>query len=62
MVAVSISFKKRFYRLLQAVLEGRVVPFVGAGFNATAKSGTCTEFEPSVSYLNERLKKFIDER
>ncbi len=33
-----LEFEKRFGRLLDAVLENRLVPFVGAGFSASAES------------------------
>lgn len=58
----SIDFEQRFDRLLQAVIDGRVVPFVGAGFSSTAKSRICEEFEPRVSYLNGLLKRFIEKK
>ncbi len=56
------SFQARFERLLQIIMEGRGVPFIGAGFSATARSETNPLFEPTVWYLNERLKCYIRDK
>lgn len=53
------SFENRFARLVNAIMENKVVPFVGAGFSMASMSRYQKDFEPKVRWLNQQLRNFI---
>lgn len=55
----SLKFKKRLERLVNAIVNRSVVPFLGAGFSSDSKSEVYPDFSPRVSWLNDQLKKYI---
>lgn len=59
MVSKECGFEKRLERLVNAIVKGSVVPFLGAGFSSDAKSDIDPDFLPRVSWLNEKLKTYI---
>jgi hypothetical protein len=49
-----------FCRLVDRVIDGRVVPFVGAGISQEARVSGNSDFKPTVGWLQDRLGKELD--
>ena len=49
-----------FQRLVFRVLDGRVIPFVGAGISLQARVPGDLEFKPAVWWLRDEVKKSCD--
>jgi hypothetical protein len=49
-------------RLVRRVLDGRVVPFVGAGISISARVRGRSDFIPSVGWLEEKVGKELERR
>src|SRR5262245_35909958 len=54
------TLQYRLERLLNRLLEGGVIPFVGAGISIAARVPQ-SPFEPSVSYLEGQLRAKLEE-
>ena len=60
-LAQGLDLTARFWRLVRAILDNRAVPFLGAGFSATARDPANPDFKPTVTTLQERAKQAIAE-
>lgn len=55
------SVEDKFKHLLDRLLEGRLIPFVGAGISRHARIPNQPDFEPTMAYLEQRARSLLND-